>query len=379
MNFSLCDEQVMLQDAVRRYLRERYGFEQRRELIREAASNPSVWNGIVELGIMGAAIPEDLGGLGGGPVETMIIAEAMGEALVTEPYLETAVIAGGLLKRIGGEAAAGLLEKLVAGEAKFALAMSERTSRYNIADVTTTARKDGDNWVIDGAKAVVEGAPSASYLLVTARTSGSQRDERGISLFVVDCSAASFTEHAYRLIDDRGASDIEFAGLRLPVDALLGTEGSALPLLEQVRDEAIAAMCADAVGAMRRMLQDTIDYTKQRRQFGQPLASFQVLQHRMVDMYMAIERAVSATYLATLKLDADPVERAKAASAAKVTIAETGRFVGQNAVQLHGGMGMTDELAVGHYFKRVTAVESRFGSRDYHLARYARLSRAKAA
>ncbi|MDF8332184.1 acyl-CoA dehydrogenase family protein [Novosphingobium cyanobacteriorum] len=377
MNFNLSEEQVMLQDAIRRFLRENYSFEQRRTLIQDAASHPAIWQAIVDLGILGAAIPEALGGLGGGAVETMVIAEAMGEALVTEPYLETAVIGGGLLKRLDGRAA-DLLEQLVTGAARFALATGEPTSRNSLNHVATTARRDGDDWVLDGAKSVVEGAPGATHLLITARTAGSIQDHDGISLFVVERGHPAIVEHAYRLIDDRGAADIEIKGLRLKSDALLGGEGTALPLLEQVRDEAIAALCADAVGAMRRMLQDTIAYTKQRRQFGQALASFQVLQHRMVDMYMAIERAVSAVYLVTLKLDSPPRERAMAASAAKATIAETARFVGQNAVQLHGGMGMTDELAVGHYFKRATAIESRFGSRDFHLRRYAELSLAPA-
>lgn len=379
MNFTLSEEQVMLQDAVTRFLREKYSFEDRRRLIAKASSAPSVWEGIASLGILGAALPEKLGGLGGGPVETMIIMEALGQALVVEPYLETTVIGGGLLKRAGGDRARQLLAALAAGEAKFAFAASEPTSRYALEDVSTTARRVGDGWLLDGAKSVVDAAPVATHLIVTARTSGQRRDQAGVSLFVVDKAVEGLTAHEYRLIDGRSAADIQLDGVRLPASALVGVEGKSLPLIEQVRDEAIAAVCSEAVGGMRRMLQDTIEYTKQRRQFGQPLASFQVLQHRMVDMYMALEQAVSAVYLVTLKLDADPVARASAASAAKATIAEAARFIGQSAVQLHGGMGMTDELAVGHYFKRATVIESQFGSRDFHLARYAALSRRAAA
>ncbi|MDO7836422.1 acyl-CoA dehydrogenase family protein [Sphingobium sp. HBC34] len=379
MNFTLSDEQVMLKDAVTRFLREKYGFDDRRKLIAQSASAAEIWAGITALGILGAGLPENLGGLGGGPVEIMVVMEALGQALVTEPYLETAVIGGGLLRRTGGARAGALLEAMVAGSARFALAAGEPTSRYALEDISTTARREADGWVLNGAKSVVDGAPVASHILVTARTSGGQRDRAGVSIFVVDREAAGLTSHDYRLIDGRAAADLRFDDVRLPADALLGEEGGSLPLLEQVRDEAIAALCAEAVGGMRRMLQDTTDYTKQRRQFGQTLSSFQVLQHRMVDMYMAVERAISATYLVTLKLDADPVTRACAASAAKATIAETARYVGQSAVQLHGGMGMTDELAVGHYFKRATVIESQFGSHDFHVARYAALTQPKVA
>lgn len=376
MNFTLSGELVMLQDAVTRFLREKYSFEQRRTLIGQRASASSIWNGLAELGLFGASLPEELGGLGGGPVDTMVIMEALGHALCVEPYLESAVIGGGLLRRAGGATAGDLLAALMAGRARFALASGEPTSRYGLQNVATSASRTDDGWKLSGTKAVVDAAPDATHILVTARTSGRQRDAGGISLFVVDRERSSdFRMHEYRLIDGRSAADLIFDDLALPADSLLGVQGEALSVLEQVRDEAIAALCAEAVGGMRRMLQDTIDYTKQRRQFGQALASFQVLQHRMVDMYMALEKAVSATYLVTLKLGDDPVSRATAASAAKVTIAESCRYIGQNAVQLHGGMGMTDELAVGHYFKRATVIESQFGSRDYHLARYADLTR----
>ena len=233
------------------------------------------------------------------------------------------------------------------------------------------AAREGDEWVLTGSKIVAMSAPLATHLLITARTQG------GLSLFVAetDSAASGIEAHNYRTVDDRRASDLVFDGLRLPADALLGEEGQAWPSLDQARDEGAAAVCAEAVGGMRKVLADTVDYCKQRRQFGQPIGSFQVLQHRMVDMYMEVEQAVAATYLAVLNLDADPGTRARAVSAAKATIGRAARFVGQQAVQLHGGMGMTEELAIGHYFKRLTALQYEFGSTDHHVARYAELTK----
>lgn len=381
MNFTLSEEQVMLQDAVARFLLDNYSFEQRREMLAQgAAFSRPIWDALAtSLCVMGAALPETCGGMGGGPIETMVIMEAIGRSLVIEPYLETAVIGGGILKRCAGERAAKLLSAIATGEAIIAYAGLEPAARYAHHIVSTTAVRDGGGWVLNGAKSVVAAAPVASHLIVSARTAGTERDRAGLSLFLIDAQAAGITAHDYALIDGRSAADLQLTNVRVPDDALIGSEGDALPLIEQVMDEATAAVCAEAVGAMRKLLEDTIAYTKQRRQFGQPLSSFQVLQHRMVDMYMALEQAVSAVFLATLKLDQGPDERAKAVSAAKVTIGKSARMIGQSAVQLHGGMGMTDELAVGHYFKRVTVIETQFGSVDHHLARYAALSRSAAA
>lgn len=379
MNFTLSEEQVMLQDAVTRFLADHYGFERRHELLAAGFSRP-IWDAFAtSLGILGAALPESSGGMGGGPVDTMIIMEAIGRSLVIEPYLETVVVGGGILKRSPGDRAAQLLSQTVAGQVVIAFAGLEPGARYAQQHVATAAVHDGAGWVLNGAKSVVDGAPAATHLIVSARTSGAARDRDGVSLFIVDANATGIASHDYRLIDGRSAADIEFRDVRVTADALLGGKGDAIDLIEHVMDEATAALCSEAVGVMRRLLEDTIAYTKQRRQFGQPLSSFQVLQHRMVDMYMALEQAVSAVYMATLKLDQSPVDRALAVSAAKVTIGKSARMIGQNAVQLHGGMGMTDELAVGHYFKRATVIEAQFGSVDHHLARYATLSREAAA
>ncbi|HEX7872767.1 MAG TPA: acyl-CoA dehydrogenase family protein [Sphingobium sp.] len=376
MDFAFTDEQELLRSSLQSYLRDRYAFEQRDKTSRaEPGWRPETWRAFAEeLGIVGATLPEAAGGLGGNAVDTMVIMEELGAALVLEPYLETAVIAAGLLAGAGGREAE--LAGIADGSALYAYAWAEPGSRYRYADVATRARRDGDGWVLDGAKSVVTAAPWATQLIVTARTAGEPGDAEGVSLFLVDPKAAGVTLRPYPTIDGRRAAEVGLDSVYLPADALIGGEGTALPLIEKVGDAAIAAMGAEAVGVMRRMLQDTIDYTKERRQFGQPIAQFQALQHRMVDMFMQVELATSAVYLATLSLDADPADRARAASACKVTVGNACRFVGQNAIQLHGGMGMTDELAVGHYFKRATVIDSEFGTTDYHLARFADLSAA---
>ncbi|MHC9293122.1 acyl-CoA dehydrogenase family protein [Mycobacterium sp. LTG2003] len=379
MDFNLTKEQELLRDGLTKFLSSRYDLQSSRTAAKLGAGwQPEIWRGFAdELGILGATLPEEAGGIGGGPVEAMVIAEALGHALVVEPFVDTVVVAGGLLHRAGTERAQALLEDLVSGAAVVTLAATEPESGDNWGDAATTARRDGDEWVLHGTKIMAVSAPLATHLLVTARTSGERGDAEGISLFLVDLSSAAdgFTAHHYRTVDDRRASDLSFDGLRLPGDALLGEEGGAWPSLELARDEGAAAVCAEAVGGMRKVLADTVEYCKQRQQFGQPIGSFQTLQHRMVDMLMEVEQASAAVYLAVLNLDSGPAARAQAVSAAKVTVGRAARFVGQNAVQLHGGMGMTEELAIGHYFKRLTAVQYEFGSTDHHITRYAQLTR----
>ncbi|MEV8195162.1 acyl-CoA dehydrogenase family protein [Rhodococcus pyridinivorans] len=381
MDFGLSKEQELLRDSVTKFLAGRYDLAQSRKVATTGEGwQPEVWRAFAEdLGILGATLPEEVGGMGGGPVELMVVSEALGHALVIEPYVDTVVLGGGLLGRAGADRARSVLEAIAAGEAVTAFAAIEPTSGYVFHDVSTTARREGDEWVVDGEKTVVTSAPLATHLLVTARTSGERTDTDGISLFLVDFDPANpptgVEIHSYRTIDDRRASDIVFSGLRLPADSLLGEEGSAWPSVSRGIDEATAAASSEAVGLMRKVLADTVEYAKQRQQFGQPIGSFQALQHRMVDMYMEVEQAVSAVYLAVLHLDSDDATRARAVSAAKATISRAARFVGQNAVQLHGGMGMTEELAVGHYFKRLTAIEYEFGTAEQHVARYAQLTK----
>ena len=376
MDFSFTDEQSMLRDTIASYLSDHYDFDTRRAALKSASGwRPEVWKAFAEdLGILGAAFPEEQGGLGGGATENMIVMEEFGKALVVEPYLGTVVIGGGFLKHGAPAGADEMIGKIISGDAITAFAWAEPQGRYNLANITTTARKEGDSYVLNGHKAVVIGAPWASHLIVTARTGGAQRDAGGVSVFLVEKNAGGLVTRDYPTVDGRRASEVFLENVRVPAEALIGVEGEGLPLVEQVVDEAIAAICAEACGVLRKAHENTLDYTKQRKQFGVPIASFQVLQHRMVDMFIHVEQAVSMTYMAHIKLSEPAADRAKAISAAKVQIGRACRYVGQNAIQLHGGMGMTDEMAVGHYFKRATMIEGEFGSVDHHLSRYERLS-----
>jgi pimeloyl-CoA dehydrogenase small subunit len=380
VDFSFTEEQSMLRDTVASYLADHYDFDKRRAAVsKEPGWRPEVWKAFAEeLGILGAPFSEDLGGLGGGPIDNMIVMEEFGKALVVEPYLGTVVIGGGFLKHSGHAGAADLIGGIIEGKNLFAFAQAEPQSRYNLASVATTAKKDGAGWILNGHKAVVMGAPFATHLFVTARTSGAERDAGGISVFLVDKAAKGVTTRDYPTVDGNRASEVYFENVSVGADALIGTADNGLPLVEKVVDETIAAMCAEACGVLSKLHTGTVEYTKQRKQFGAPISSFQVLQHRMVDMFINVEQAISMTYMANIKVT-DEAERAKAISAAKVQIGKACRFVGQNAIQLHGGMGMTDEMAIGHYFKRATMIESAFGSVDHHLARYERLSLGKAA
>lgn len=372
MDFNFSEEQELLRSSLQSFLHDTYDFEQRKKAIAaEPGFRPEIWRALAQdLGILGAALPEDLGGLGGGPVETLVVMQELGRALVVEPYLETVVIAAGLLKRAGGETARAAISEIISGELIAALAWGEPTSRFDAADVSTVARRDGPGWRIDGRKAVVMAAPWAAKLLVTARTSGGRRDGEGVSLFLVSKAAPGITTHDYPTVDGRRASEIELEGVSVGPDALLGEEGQALPLIETVFDEARAALCAEALGVLSELVRQTVDYTKQRKQFGRPISDFQVLQHRMVDMFVQSEQSTSMAYLATLKVGGPAAERARAVSAAKAFIGKALTFVGQAAVQTHGGIGLTEELALSCYFKRATLIEQALGSTDWHLRRF---------
>jgi alkylation response protein AidB-like acyl-CoA dehydrogenase len=376
MDFSFTEEQSMLRDTVASYLQDKYDFEARRKVIKsESGWRPEVWKAFAEeLGILGAPFSEEHGGLGGGPTENMIVMEEFGKALVVEPYLGTVVIGGGFMKHSGFSGAADVIGKIIDGSAVIAFAYAEPQGRYKLADLKTTATKSGEGYVLTGHKAVVIGAPWATHLIVTARTGGGQRDAGGVGVFLVEKGAAGLTTRDYPTVDGQRASEVQFDN----TPAILIAD-DALPLVEKVVDEAIAALCAEAVGVQRKLHEGTLEYTKQRKQFGVPIASFQALQHRMVDMFMNVEQSVSMTYMATIKLEESDAERAKAISAAKVQVGRANKFVGQNAIQLFGGMGMTDEVSIGHYFKRATMIEGQFGSVDHHLKRYEDLSFGKAA
>ncbi|BDW83402.1 acyl-CoA dehydrogenase short-chain specific [Erythrobacter sp. Dej080120_24] len=376
MDFNFTEEQQMVRDGLARLVREEYGSETRREVIAsDAGWRPEIWAQLAELGILGMPFSEEDGGFGGGAIDAMVVMEEFGKGLVVEPFVPTVVCAGGFLKHAGTAAQKEEhIGGIVSGERIFAFAYAEPKGRYDLADLQTTAKKDGDGYVLNGHKAVVIGAPWASHLIVTARTSGEQRDKDGISVFIVDKSAEGVVTRDYATFDGRRASEVYFENVSVPADALIGEEGAALPLIERVADEAVSALCAEACGAMKVANYMTLEYSKQRKQFGVPIGKFQVLQHRMADMYTEYEQAVSLTYYATLKLDAPERERKLAVSTAKVRIGQAAHKIGQEAIQIHGGNGMTDEYAIGHYFKRLTLFDSEFGNVDHHMKRHIALS-----
>ncbi len=373
MDFNTTDEQTMLRDTLSRWLAANYTFDARQKVVTgDLGWNPATWKAFAEeLGILGAPFGDSYGGLGGGAIDNMIVMEELGRALVIEPYLPTVVIAGGALKATGGALADAVIPEIIAGNAVIAFAYAEPQGRYDLADLRTTAKHDGGGYVLNGHKAVVYSAPHATHLLVTARTGGSQREADGVSLFLIPAGTKGVVRRDYPTVDGARASEIFFENASIGADTLVGAEGGAMPLIEQIVDEATAAVCAEACGVTRVLHTTTLDYAKQRKQFGKPIGEFQALQHRMVDMFMEVEQSVSITLMATLKLDTP--ERASAVSAAKVKVGKGAKFVGQNAVQLHGGIGISNELAVGHYFKRSTMIEGQFGSVDHHLRRYERL------
>jgi len=376
VDFNFTEEQDMVRDGLSRMVREQYGAEERRALIASDDSwSREIWDQLAELGILGMAFSEEDGGFGGSAIDSMIVMQEFGQGLVVEPFVPTVVCAGGFLKHAGTAAQKEEhIGGIVSGERVFAFAYAEPRGRYDLANLETTAKKDGGDYVLNGQKAVVIGAPWASHFIVTARTGGERTDTRGISVFVVDKSAGGVVTRDYATVDGRRASEVYFENVRVPAEALIGEEGNALPLIERVTDEAIAAQCAEACGAMKVAHAMTLDYAKQRKQFGVPIASFQVLQHRMVDMYTEYECSVSMTYLATLRLESEERERKQAVSAAKVRVAQAAHHVGQEAIQIHGGNGMTDEYAIGHYFKRLTIFDSEFGNIDHHMKRHIALA-----
>ena len=376
MDFELSDEQRLLKDSVERLTTQRYDFEARKKYMAEPDGwSRALWKQYVDLGLTALPFAEEHGGIGGGPVETMIVMEAFGRALALEPFWASVVLGGSFLARGAGNAAqTDVLPKVAAGESLLAFAHIERQARYDLADVATTAKKDGAGYVLDGAKSLVVHGDCADKFVVSARVSGAQRDKAGIGLFLVDAKAPGVTRRGYPTMDGLRAAEVTFANVKVGADAVIGEPANAYPLIEQVTDIGIAALAAEAVGAMSAMHEITVDYLKQRKQFGVPIGNFQVLQHRAGEMLIAVEQARSMAMLATMMAAEDnAVERRKSISAAKVQIGRSGRIVGQGAIQLHGGIGMTMEYKVGHYFKRVTMIDTIFGDADHHLGVLARM------
>ncbi len=374
MDFTLTETQSLLKDTAERLVREKYTFDERKKIVAADESySKALWDEFASLGLLGVEIDEDCGGIGGSFADLAIVLEAFGRGLVVEPYLSTVVIGVGLINTADkGDRRKDLLTQVAAGTLTLALAHGEPKSRYSLEHVETRARKDGGDYVINGAKAVVIGGDSADKLIVSARTDGNATDRNGVTLFLVDGNAAGIHKRAYRNMDDRGAAEITFENVRVPESAVLGPVGGALPLIEAANDRGAAALCCEAAGAMKAVNEITLEYLKTRNQFGRPIGKFQVLQHRMADMAMAEEQARSMVYLAVdFANEPDAAERAQAISAAKVQISHSGQIVGRGAVQLHGGIGMTIELVVGHYMRRLTSIEKMFGDIDWHIGRFA--------
>ncbi|MDH4107021.1 MAG: acyl-CoA dehydrogenase family protein [Gammaproteobacteria bacterium] len=376
MDFSITEEQSMLADSVSRFIDQDYDFE-RRMSIAESDDwfSDDVWQAFADLGLTAALFSEEDGGLGGGPVELMLIMEQFGRGLVVEPFLANVVLAGGVLKRAGSEKQkAELLAGIMAGTTQAALAFAEPQGRFDAADIATIATPDGAGYRLSGRKALVLNGGAADFLIVPARTSGEQADVDGITLFVVPSDAKGLTRKAYKTVDAHSAAEIELRDVLVEKSSVIGEVGRAYPVLSDALDDATLAIAAEAVGIMRTLHDKTVEYSRNRIQFGVPIGSFQALQHRMVDMLMECEQTRSLLMWAVMLADGSDADRQKAISAIKYQVGTAGRHVGEEAVQLHGGMGVTWELDVAHYFKRLTSIGILFGNADYHLDRYVALS-----
>jgi len=370
MDFSFTEEQNLLRDSVRKLVEKDYSFSARSALLKsDLGFSRTTWKNYAALGWTALPFSEADGGLGGTAVDTMIVLEELGKGLVLEPYLTSIIFAGGLLKQASDSVRARYLPALIEGDLIATVAYAEPESRFDLARVSTTAKRDGDGYVLNGQKIAAIGGPAAGLFLVTARTSGSAGDRSGITLFAVDAKSAGLDKLDYPIVDGLRGSNLTLSNVKVSSDQVVGQVDKGFVLLERASDEAIIGLGAEAVGVFEILFKSTVAYTKERKQFGVPIAAFQVLQHRMVDMYSEYELSKSMLYMATMTLDAGkPI--AKAASALKVQLGKSGRFISQAAIQNHGGMGMTEELAVSHYFKRATTLELTLGNTDYHLERY---------
>lgn len=372
MDFDLSDEQRLLQDSVTRLMADRYGFEARKGFLKDPRGwSADIWARYAELGLLGLPFAEEYGGFGGGPVEVMLVMQELGRALALEPYLATVVLAGTAVRLAGTEQQkSALLPAVAEGRLKLAFAHGERQSRYDMANVATTARRVNGGWALDGAKHVVLHGDSADKLVVSARTSGEREDRGGITLFLVDGAASGLARRGYPLRDESRGAELSLTNVE--AEGVLGEVGQGLPVIERVMQAGIAAMGAEVVGAMEAMHAMTLEYSRTREQFGRPIGQNQVVQHRLAEMLMSLEQGRSMAMLATMSLEeADDAERARLISMAKVGYGQAARFVSQQAIQLHGGIGMTEEYAVGHYFRRCLVIEHTYGDTAHHLGRLA--------
>jgi len=375
MNFSLSAEQQMLQDSISRFVQKDYDFDTRMKLVKsEVGYSQDNWKLFAELGWLMVPFSEADGGLGGSAADLMVVMEELGKGIVIEPFLATTVLAGGVIAKLGSDGQKeSLLGGIMEGSLQLALAYAEPASRYELANVATTAKENNLGYILNGHKAVVLNAGASDKIIVAARTSGQANDRSGISLFVVDANSEGVNVQAYRTQDGGRAGEVRLENVLVSGDQLLGKEGEALPVIESVLDRATLAICSEAVGAMEVIIQKTVEYTKTRVQFGVPIAKFQALQHRMADMFIEQQQAKSIVLMAAMKLDQDSDDSAKSIAAMKSLVGRASRKVGQEAIQIHGGIGVTDELDVGHYFKRMTMIELLFGNSDYQTQRFSEL------
>jgi len=375
MDFNFNQEQTLLQNQVAQFIQRDYEWEKRQVLVAsDLGFSSENWKTFAGLGWLGISLSEKSGGCGGSALESMIIMEEFGKGLVVEPFLETVILCAGLIDSCGNEEQkADLLGPVISGEMHLALGFTEPQSRFNLADVTTEAKKKNGDYLVSGFKSVVMNGPNADKLIISARTSGKQDDREGISLFVIDRNLEGVSLRNYPTVDGRRASEVTLENVIIPSNLLLSEEGKGFQHLEGAIDGATLAICAEAVGAMEVLYKATVEYTKTREQFGQAIGKFQVLQHRMVDMFMEYEQSKSLLYMATIKNVEGSKDTKKAISGLKYQVGKAAKFIGQQSVQLHGGMGVTEELSVGHFFKRLTTIITIFGNTDYHLKRYSQL------
>ena len=376
MHFELTEEQTLLENMVTAFVRDDYNWETREKIVKtEEGWKPENWSKFAELGLLSVPFSEDHGGLGGTAVDSMVVMEQFGKGLVVEPFMPSILLSGNLISKLANESQANeIIPKIIEGDSRYVFAYAEPQSRFDLSDVKTSATKDGDEYTLNGFKSVVFGASMATHIIIAARTSGDQRSEDGITLFLADIKSNGITLQTYPTIDEYRASEVVIENLKISSDMVLGEVDKAYPVVEEVIDLATIAACSEAVGVLQVLKDSTIDYCKQRKQFGQPISKNQAIQHKLVDMMIEYEQAKSILYAAVTADLSNADERKKAVSGAKARIGQSIKFVGESAIQLHGGMGMVDEYMISHYFKRATMLGVLFGNVDFHMKRFVDLT-----
>ena len=376
MHFELTEEQTLLENMVTAFVRDDYNWETREKIVKtEEGWKPENWSKFAELGLLSVPFSEDHGGLGGTAVDSMVVMEQFGKGLVVEPFMPSILLSGNLISKLANKSQANeIIPKIIEGESRYVFAYAEPQSRFDLSDVKTSATKNGDEYTLNGFKSVVFGASMATHIIIAARTSGDQRSEDGITLFLADIKSNGITLQTYPTIDEYRASEVVIENLKISSDMVLGEVDKAYSVVEEVIDLATIAACSEAVGVLQVLKDSTIDYCKQRKQFGQPISKNQAIQHKLVDMMIEYEQAKSILYAAVTADLSNADERKKAVSGAKARIGQSIKFVGESAIQLHGGMGMVDEYMISHYFKRATMLGVLFGNVDFHMKRFVGLT-----